>query len=195
VLLSEIGLHMANLNLALIIMKKIRASFKLALRYCKQHEDQLRADAYASHLENKKPIAFWKAISGTNTAKATVHVNCIGSAHGDAEIVEMWRDHFDHVYHSNYDSVSCKLFCEMLNEINEYHYSNSLSVTVNDVLAATEMQKSSKAPGVDGMSMEAFIHGGDRLGVHLALLLNCFICHRYVPSTYCIYGFSYSTSG
>ena len=164
-----------------IIMKKTRASFKLALRYCKQHEDQLRADAYASHLENKDPIAFWKEISRTNNAKATVHVNCIGSAHGDAEIVEMWHDHFDRVYHSNNDSVSCKLFYEMLSE---YHHSNSFSVTVNEVLAAIEMQKTSKAPGLDGISMEAFIHGGDRLGVHLALLFNCFICHSYLPTAF-----------
>ena len=93
----------------------------------------------------------------------------------------MWRDHFDYVYLSNYDSVSCKLFYEMLNE---YHHFNSLPVTVNDVLAAVKMQKSSKAPGLDGISMEAFIHGGDRLGIHLALLFNCFICHSYLPTAF-----------
>jgi hypothetical protein len=28
-------------------MKQSRAQFKLALRYCKQHEDAMHADAYA----------------------------------------------------------------------------------------------------------------------------------------------------
>jgi hypothetical protein len=67
-----------------------------------------------------------------NHAKATVPINCIGSVNGDTEIVGMWRYHFDHVYHSNYDCVFRNLFCEMLIEGN---HSNCLSVTIDEVLA------------------------------------------------------------
>ena len=37
-------------------MQRTRASFKLALRYCRQNEQQLRADRCASNLSNKDPI-------------------------------------------------------------------------------------------------------------------------------------------
>ena len=39
----------------IISMRKTRAAFKLALRYCRQHEDQLRTDACANSLESKIP--------------------------------------------------------------------------------------------------------------------------------------------
>jgi len=64
-------------------MKKTRASFKLALHYCKQHEEQFRAGACALHLQHKNPITFWKKISKISNSKATKHVNCIGSESGD----------------------------------------------------------------------------------------------------------------
>ena len=51
-------------------MKKTRASFKLALRFCKQHEEQFRADACALHLQHKDPIKFWKEISKISNSKA-----------------------------------------------------------------------------------------------------------------------------
>ena len=44
-------------------MQKTRASFKLALRYCKQQEAQLRADAYASNLRHKDPAKFWQSVT------------------------------------------------------------------------------------------------------------------------------------
>jgi len=161
-----------------ITMKKTRASFKLAVRYCKQHEDQLRADACASHLANKDPIAFWKEIRTVNNSKATVHVNCIGSANGDTEIVNMWRDHFDRLYHSNHDEISRDLFYSRLDDSDF----SDFNVTIFDICEAIRKQKSGKATGLDGIAMEAFIHGGSRLGVHLALLFNCFISHSYLPS-------------
>ena len=161
-----------------ITMKKTRASFKLAVRYCKQHEIQLRADACASHLVNKDPLAFWKEISRTNNAKATVHANCIGSAHGDTEIANMWRDHFDRLYHSNSDIISRDEFYNVLNDRDLSNY----TVTVSDICEAISKQKTGKAMGLDDIPMEAFIHGGTRLGVHLALIFNCFVSHSYLPS-------------
>ena len=39
-------------------MQRTRATFKLALRYCRQQELQFRADACAANLSNKDPIKF-----------------------------------------------------------------------------------------------------------------------------------------
>ena len=113
-------------------------------------------------------------------AKASVYVNCIGSAHGDSEIANMWRDHFDRLYHSNSDKISRELFYSMLDG---HNFSNH-NVTVADIYEAIIKQKTGKATGLDDIAMEAFIYGGPRLGVHLALLFNCFISHSYLPSTF-----------
>jgi len=42
------------------LMKRTRSQFKLVLQYCKQHEDVLRANMFASSLANKDYISFWK---------------------------------------------------------------------------------------------------------------------------------------
>ena len=96
------------------------------------------------------------------------------------EIVNMWREHFDRLYHSNSDASSRDLFYSMLDgrDISNYR------VTVSDICEAITRQKTGKATGPDDIAMEAFIHGGTRLGVHLALLFNCFISHSYLPSAF-----------
>jgi len=43
-------------------MKKTRATFKLALRFCKQHEKQMKADACASSFDDPDPRKFWKNV-------------------------------------------------------------------------------------------------------------------------------------
>jgi hypothetical protein len=44
------------------IMTKMRAAFKLALRYCKQHEDMMRADSYTKSSSEKEFKSFWSSI-------------------------------------------------------------------------------------------------------------------------------------
>ena len=51
--------------------------FKLALRYCKQHEDMLRADALANSLNCKQHDKFWKFVNKSNNSKATKFVQVI----------------------------------------------------------------------------------------------------------------------
>jgi len=44
-------------------MSKSRASFKLAVQYCRQHKQQLQADACAKSCFDKDSKKFWKNIS------------------------------------------------------------------------------------------------------------------------------------
>ena len=41
-------------------MKRTRAVFKLALRYCMNHVEELKADVCAESLFDKDPRKFWK---------------------------------------------------------------------------------------------------------------------------------------
>ena len=50
-------------------MRRTRSQFKLALRYCKQHSDMLRADAHATALMSKDFNKFWKNINKCNNDK------------------------------------------------------------------------------------------------------------------------------
>ena len=68
---------------------------------------------------------------------------------------------------------------------------NKLSVTsepvisVCDVSDSVSRQKRNKAPGPDGIRMEAFIFAGHRLRVLLSILFDMFIKCSHVPSAFC----------
>ena len=53
-----------------MIMRRTRSQFKLALRYCKQHEVNIRSDVLAKSLSAKDYNKFWKSISRHNNSKA-----------------------------------------------------------------------------------------------------------------------------
>jgi len=68
---------------AICRMRRTRAAFKLALRYCKQHEDEIRADACANSIQSRCTKQFWRNVSKVYNSKASKYVNSIGDAVGD----------------------------------------------------------------------------------------------------------------
>ena len=59
-------------------MSRSRVAFKLTLRYCRKHEDQLRADACAKSLDLHDSKGFWNRVKKDNCDKATKYANCVG---------------------------------------------------------------------------------------------------------------------
>ena len=57
-------------------------------------------------------------------------------------------------------------------------------ISVSDVSGSVGRQKRGKAPGPDGIRMEAFIFAGHRLHVFLSILFDMFIKCSYVPSVF-----------
>jgi len=75
-------------------MRRTRATFKPACRYCKQHVHEIRADAGANSIQSRDAKTFWRNVSKVYNSKATNNVNSIGNAVGDSEVVEMWKINF-----------------------------------------------------------------------------------------------------
>jgi len=55
------------------------------------------------------------------------------------------------------------------------------TINTSDIATALQPQKKGKVMGHDGIAMEAFINGSNKLLVHLAILFTMFVDHRYVP--------------
>ena len=70
-----------------------RARFKLAMRFLKRHEDQLRQDAIASALCDDSKGKFWKEIKKLSSNNVPLPVS-IDEATGKQEVADMWKDHF-----------------------------------------------------------------------------------------------------
>ena len=74
-------------------MHKSRAQFKLALRQCQQHIEQMKADACAQSVMDKDAKRFWRDVYKLSNAKATTNVITVGGKVGDSDIAEMWKQH------------------------------------------------------------------------------------------------------
>jgi len=67
-------------------MSRTTAAFKLALRYCRDHEDMLRADAVARNVLDVDFRCFWHNINKQNNGNCTKFVNTIGGCSGEENI-------------------------------------------------------------------------------------------------------------
>jgi len=85
------------------LMSRTRAAFKLALRYCRDHEETVRADAMAKNVLDKDFRAFWCNINKQNNGNSTKYANTIGGCCGEENITEMWRKHVEQLYNSDDD--------------------------------------------------------------------------------------------
>ena len=164
-------------------MKKTRAQFKLALRYCQQHEEVICADLLANSIDSKNYTSFWKAVRKQNNGKATKFAQVVDGCTGDDAIAKRWQQHFRQVYNTvdgdltTKDTVLSRLHNTMGN-------TELITVTLSDVIDACNKQKRGKAPGPEGIAMESVIYGGPRLRIHLCLLFNLFIRYGYLPTSF-----------
>ena len=71
--------------------------------------------------------------------------------------------------------------------INDFTASTLTTFTVHDIRDACSKQKRSKAVGLDGVAMEAIMHGRDKLFVHICWLFNMFLKFSFVPKQFMQY--------
>ena len=167
---------------AYISMKRTRAQFKLALRYCKQHDEALRADACAHSLAAQDYKQFWSSVKKANNSKANAYANFVGGCNGPTQITELWFQHFKDLYNCVPDDGDRERFLQRVNF--NAPSQHDCVIYVRDVADALGRQKRGKAIGCDGIAMDAFVNGGGRLTVHLCMLFNLFIKHCYMPKSF-----------
>jgi len=74
-------------------MQKSQAKFKLALRYCREHVDEMKADACANAVFDKDAKRFWHEVYKLSNVKATTNVSTIAGKVGDRQIADMWKQY------------------------------------------------------------------------------------------------------
>ena len=173
------------------VMKKTRATFKLAVRYCKNHIDQLKADACAEALSDRNSRKFWKALYKASHIKATENITTVGDISGSQNIANMWGDHFSHLYNKLSDTAYQSVFHQKMSAASaklssdgKAHYERKLQITIQDVITALNTQKRGKACGPDGVHMEAYMYGGHRLSVYLCLFFNLCLQYGFLPESF-----------
>ena len=90
--------------------------------------------------------------------------------------------HFDAVYHSVVDDGAKDAFLQRIAQVANKH--GTYIINVHDIAEHCSKQKKGEAIGLDDIPMEAYMFGGTRLHIHLAILFNCFIKFGHVPKPF-----------
>ena len=67
-------------------MKKTRAVFKLAVRYCKNNIEQMKADACAEGMIDNDCHKFWRNVYKISNSRATNFATCVGGCSGVEDV-------------------------------------------------------------------------------------------------------------
>ena len=164
-------------------MRRTRARFKLSLRHCQQHIDEMKADACANSVFDKDARKFWRNVHRMSNAKTTTNVITVGGKVGSSEIANMWKHHYEKLYSEKYNKCTHDLYLEKLLTLSSVNYSGVVFST-NEVETAISQLKGGKAVGPDGVPVEAYKYGGHRLVVYLALFFNMCLRGGYLPKQF-----------
>ena len=95
---------------------------------------------------------------------------------GDKKFSQMWKRHFEQLNISVPAGYAKAQFYQRLQGLALFSYFFRTSVLPDNagrsMLTVSRSQKMRKAVGLDGVAVEALVHGGHRLLVNLSLLFN-----------------------
>ena len=156
-------------------MNSARAKFKLALRYIKRHENQLRQDAIANALCDDSEGNFWKEIKKLSPNNIPLPIN-IDDATGKHEVVDLWRKHFEQLLNcvngknTNDLSYECKFDPEMI-------------ISPGEIEDAINNLAGGKSCGLDGIYSEHLKYSSIGYRSLLAKCMTSFLVHGYLPES------------
>ena len=156
-------------------MNSSRARFKLALRYIKRHENQMRQEAIANALCDDSEGNFWKEIKKLTPNNVPLPTS-IDNATGKKEVTDFWKSHFDQL-----------LNCVSGRDINDLNYEckfdPNMLISPGMLEDAINKLAEGKSCGTDGIYAEHLKYCSINYKLLLARCMTSFLVHGYLPDT------------
>ena len=156
-------------------MNSSRARFKLALRYIKRHENQMRQEAIANALCDDSDGNFWKEIKKLTPNNVPLPTS-IDNATGKKEVTDFWKTHFDQL-----------LNCVSGRDINDLNYEckfdPNMIISPGKLEDAINSLAEGKSCGTDGIYAEHLKYCSINYRILLARCMTSFLVHGYLPDT------------
>ena len=156
-------------------MLHTRSRFKYALRWCRNQEATIKADALADDLLSKNVCQFWTNVNKQSVNKMPL-ANTVGGATGHTDICKMWFNHFGTLF-SCVSSESNKSFVE-----NNICNIDPVEIfTVSEVLPIIRKLDKGKSCGLDGIFAEHVFMPLTVFLYYWFYFFNICIIHGYLP--------------
>ena len=160
-------------------MRRSRADFKYALRQCRLHEEEMRAEALSNKLQNGEVVPFWKGIQAIGKGHSILPDRVDGVT-GQGAIATLWKDKFSQVLNSVDDNSSKIKFLDKISSLSGAQFE---SVTVTEVRDIVRKFANNKAQGLDGVPNELFKFAPMTILIFLSITFNSFLKHCFLPET------------
>ena len=156
-------------------MNSSRAKFKLALRYIKRHENQLRQDAIANAMCDESDGNFWREIKKLSPNNIPLPIN-IDDAVGKKEVVELWRNHFEQL-------LNCVKSKDTKYLNYECNFDGKIIINPAEVEDAINDLAGGKSCGLDGIYSEHLKYSSISYRNLLARCMTSFLVHGQLPDS------------
>ncbi|XP_045539177.1 uncharacterized protein LOC123722186 [Papilio machaon] len=152
-------------------MSKSRKLFKSRLKWCQDHQDQIKMDRLAFLHSQKDFRGFWK---NTNKLKVSPGLPVsVDGVTGSKDIANMFKDNF---------LVKSVTEVAPVHNVEPPNGNLATCITEEDVVRTIKSIAKGKSPGHDGLSIEHILYAGPHiakvLSMFYSLCLNC----SYLPS-------------
>ena len=152
-----------------------RAKFKLALRFIKRFENQLRQDAIANAMCEESEGNFWKEIKKQSHNNIPLPTS-IENATGKKEVVKMWKDHFENL-------LNCVNKDKKFNPPTFLNADPTLKISPEEIEFAINKLDTGKSCGMDGVYAEHLKYSSNGYKSLLAKCLTSFLSHGFLPDS------------
>ena len=130
------------------LMRRTRAKYKYAIRYCRQQEKQIQADSLAQHLSKQNFSSFWRKVSKT-VSPSMCSSSKVGQATGPNDICSMWYSHYQSLFTSvGYDRPTVNDIIANVHQRNADVIKYSTCSEIRNVLATMSNNKSADCYGL-----------------------------------------------
>ena len=151
------------------------ARFKLALRFIKRHENQLRQDAIANAMCDDSEGKFWKEIKKLSPNNVPLPTN-IENATGKVEIADMWKGHFKELLNCLKGNVNNNLYSNVA-------FDPNIEVNPGEIEDAINKLSGGKSCAMDGVYAEHLKHCSSNYWTLLAKCMTSFLVHGFLPES------------
>jgi len=159
-------------------MRSTRAIFKLCLKWCKSHEQQLRTQSLAAKLAAGDSFDFWRGLRAMSPGSHTLPLR-VDQAVVEENIATMWGAHYKGTLNSVRDEGSEYALRGRMRDVTLQDFR---SVDHSEMREILQGLTNSEALGVDGLPTGAFKYAPSSLITWLCLFISACICHQYIPS-------------
>ena len=133
-------------------MRSIRSMLKFCLRWCKLHEQQLRAQSLAAKLASGDSFDFWCEVRAMSPGSHTLHLR-VDQVVGEVDVATTWGDHYKGILNCVSDHVNENA---LRGEMSNVTLQGSRSVDHGELRGVLWSLSNNEALGVDGLPSEAF---------------------------------------